>query len=377
MAPRPRAAVVAVAALLVLLVLVVLLRPSCSLPAVVFSVTRRRLDGGGGSRRPSPSPAPAPAPSPTTNGGDHRSPTGAPHPRGGRGSRGGGPAPRGRKRKPRLNLGERVGIALAAVAAAMQVALIGACLGLLARHLRRRQGKAREEEEAGALPSSSSAPPANIASYCSVVPTRPRHPPLSRVSTATTTRIATNGGGAPASSPAANKANLLDPYSIKHLLDDTVSEAVNSKGYAEDTRLSSRKLAVGAAVVAVALLAQFYPGRFPENRGVLLVCIALYAALNVVLQIVSYTKEKNAILFAYPPEGLFNSTGLVLSSKLPRLSDLYTLTIASADPQYKSSTDRVHFTKSVTKWFTKDGVLVEGLFWKDVEKLIDDYNRSK
>ncbi|KAG8071109.1 hypothetical protein GUJ93_ZPchr0006g42281 [Zizania palustris] len=30
--------------------------------------------------------------------------------------------------------------------------------------------------------------------------------------------------------------------------------------------------------------------------------------------------------------------------------------------------------------FTKDGVLVEGLFWKDVEKLIDDYNsdhRSK
>uniref|UniRef100_J3LDY9 Signal peptidase complex subunit 2 n=1 Tax=Oryza brachyantha TaxID=4533 RepID=J3LDY9_ORYBR len=138
-----------------------------------------------------------------------------------------------------------------------------------------------------------------------------------------------------------------------------------------------RAAVVAVAALLVLLVLVFYPGRFPENRGVLLVCIALYAALNVVLQIVSYTKEKNAILFAYPPEGLFNSTGLVLSSKLPRLSDLYTLTIASADPQYKSSTDRVHFTKSVTKWFTKDGVLVEGLFWKDVEKLIDDYNRSK
>jgi len=27
--------------------------------------------------------------------------------------------------------------------------------------------------------------------------------------------------------------------------------------------------------------------------------------------------------------------------------------------------------------FTKEGVLVEGLFWKDVEKLIDDYNSER
>ncbi|BAF09079.1 signal peptidase complex subunit 2 [Oryza sativa Japonica Group] len=191
--------------------------------------------------------------------------------------------------------------------------------------------------------------------------------------------MATDGGGA-TPSPAAKKANLLDPYSIKHLLDETVSEVAKSKGYPEDARLSNRRLAVGAAVIAVALLAQFYPRKFPENRDVLLACIALYAALNVALQIVTYTKEKNAILFTYPPAGSFNRTGLVISSKLPRLSDMYTLTIASADPHSKSSSEPVHFTKSVTKWFTKDGVLVEGLFWKDVEKLIDDYNsdhRSK
>lgn len=75
-------------------------------------------------------------------------------------------------------------------------------------------------------------------------------------------------------------------------------------------------------------------------------------------------------------QGSFNSTGLVVSSKLPRFSDMYTLTIASADPESISAQKPVHFTTSVTQWFTKDGILVEGLFWKDVEGLINDYNRE-
>ncbi|KAF9594941.1 hypothetical protein IFM89_035511 [Coptis chinensis] len=71
--------------------------------------------------------------------------------------------------------------------------------------------------------------------------------------------------------------------------------------------------------------------------------------------------------------GSFNSTGLVVSSNLPRYSDLYTLRIASADPKSVSAKEPVEFTKSVTGWFTKDGILVEGLFWKDVEGLISKY----
>ncbi|KAG5404535.1 hypothetical protein IGI04_010654 [Brassica rapa subsp. trilocularis] len=102
-----------------------------------------------------------------------------------------------------------------------------------------------------------------------------------------------------------------------------------------------------------------------------------YVVLNGVLQLILYTKEKNAILFTYPPEGSFTSTGLVVSSKLPRFSDEYTLTIDSADPKSISAGKSVQFTKSVTQWFTKDGVLVEGLFWKDVEALIKDYAKEE
>jgi signal peptidase complex subunit 2 len=126
----------------------------------------------------------------------------------------------------------------------------------------------------------------------------------------------------------------------------------------------------------VALVAQFYNKKFPENRDFLICCIGLYVVLTAVMQLILYIKEKNAILFTYPLEGSFTSTGLVVSSKLPRFSDQYTLTIDSADPQSISAGKSVQFTKSVTQWLTKDGVLVEGLFWKDVEALVKEYTEA-
>ncbi|XP_078166114.1 signal peptidase complex subunit 2-like [Carex rostrata] len=173
------------------------------------------------------------------------------------------------------------------------------------------------------------------------------------------------------------KANLLDPHSIKHLLDESVTEVVKSKGYPEDVKLSNLRLLIGTVIIGIALLAQFYNKKFPENRNFLIGCIISYIAFNVLLHLISYTKEKNAILFTYPPADSFSSTGLIVSSKLPRFSDMYTLIIASADPKSISAKKPVHFTKSVTKWFTKDGELVEGLFWKDVDRLIDDYNSDR
>uniref|UniRef100_A0A251T2W9 Signal peptidase complex subunit 2 n=1 Tax=Helianthus annuus TaxID=4232 RepID=A0A251T2W9_HELAN len=178
------------------------------------------------------------------------------------------------------------------------------------------------------------------------------------------------------------KTNLLDHNSIKHLLDETVTEIVTSRGYKEDVRMSNVRLLIGAIIIVIALFAQFYNKKFPENRNFLIGCIVLYPFLyvlfNGILQLIVYTKEKNAFLFTYPPAGsAYNSTGLMVSSKLPRFSDMYTLTIASADPKSISAKPTVEFTKSVTKWFAKDGVLVEGLFWKDVESLINDYANEK
>ncbi|XP_004291949.1 PREDICTED: probable signal peptidase complex subunit 2-like [Fragaria vesca subsp. vesca] len=161
------------------------------------------------------------------------------------------------------------------------------------------------------------------------------------------------------------KVNLSDHSSIKHLLDESVSEIVKSCGYVEDTKLSNLNLLIGTIVITIALFAQFYKKKFPENYNFLIGCI-----------LISYVKEKNAILFTHPPVGSFSTTGLVVSSKLPRFSDLYTLTIASADAKSVSANKPVELTRSVTKWFTKDGELVEGLLWKEVDGLINKYARE-
>ncbi|BAT81141.1 hypothetical protein VIGAN_03080600 [Vigna angularis var. angularis] len=164
-------------------------------------------------------------------------------------------------------------------------------------------------------------------------------------------------------SKAPKKANLLDHHSIKHILDESVSEVVTSRGYVEDVRLSNVRLVIGAIIIVIALFAQFYKKKFPENRDFLIACIALYVIFNGLLQLIIYTKEKNAILFTYPPAGSFTSTGLVVSSKLPRFSEMYTLTIASADPKSISANETVQFTKSVTEWYVSLSPSVHPLTW--------------
>eukprot|EP00250_Pteridium_aquilinum_P031572 c43858_g1_i1 orf=122-688(+) len=170
------------------------------------------------------------------------------------------------------------------------------------------------------------------------------------------------------------KANVLDHYSLKRVLDDTVTEIIVSKGYSENVSLSNLKMGIGVLACVLALVAQFYPKKFPENKDVLIWCIIIYIVLFVVLQLVMYLKEKNHILFTHPLKDSFSSTGLAISSKFPRFSDLYTLEIASADPKSISANPPVDFTKSVTKWFTKDGVLVERLFLEDVENLLNNFS---
>ncbi|KAH7279740.1 hypothetical protein KP509_37G034000 [Ceratopteris richardii] len=152
-----------------------------------------------------------------------------------------------------------------------------------------------------------------------------------------------------------------------------VSQIITANGYAENVNLSNLKMGLGLVACTIALVAQFFPKKFPANKGILIWCIALYVIVFVILQLIMYFKEKNHILFTHPLQDSFSSTGLAISSKFPRFSDLYTLEIASVDPKSLSANPPVEFTKSVTKWFTKDGVLVEGFFREDVENLLNKF----
>lgn len=101
--------------------------------------------------------------------------------------------------------------------------------------------------------------------------------------------------------------------------------------------MSNIRLFMGTIIIAIALLAQFYPKKFPKNKDFLIGCIVLYpfwlitfmvlnfhyptdtnivrlvntwlqntyVVFNGLLQFLVYTKEKNAILFTYPPEVIY------------------------------------------------------------------------
>lgn len=51
---------------------------------------------------------------------------------------------------------------------------------------------------------------------------------------------------------------------------------MKSKGYPEDVKLSNLRLLIGTVIIGIALLAQFYNKKFPENRNFLIGCIISY-----------------------------------------------------------------------------------------------------
>jgi signal peptidase complex subunit 2 len=51
---------------------------------------------------------------------------------------------------------------------------------------------------------------------------------------------------------------------------------VTGRGYAEDVRMSNVRLVMGTIIIIIALVAQFYKKKFPENRDFLIACIVLY-----------------------------------------------------------------------------------------------------
>lgn len=51
---------------------------------------------------------------------------------------------------------------------------------------------------------------------------------------------------------------------------------MTGRGYAEDVRISNVRLVMGTIIIIIALVAQFYKKKFPENRDFLIVCIVSY-----------------------------------------------------------------------------------------------------
>eukprot|EP00697_Spironema_sp_BW2_P004558 gnl/Spiro4/16186_TR8702_c0_g1_i1.p1 gnl/Spiro4/16186_TR8702_c0_g1~~gnl/Spiro4/16186_TR8702_c0_g1_i1.p1 ORF type:complete len:204 (+),score=62.76 gnl/Spiro4/16186_TR8702_c0_g1_i1:49-612(+) len=154
--------------------------------------------------------------------------------------------------------------------------------------------------------------------------------------------------------------NVYDLATVKKTLDEATSEILaNDAHIEEDFTYPNIKLAVGILAIGIALTAQFWPTPFPQIRPFLAVCVASYAVLTMVMNVLIYFEGdvfmSTKAAAKYPP---FN-----ISSRMAPYEPVYSLTIAS-----KTGTGTLQ--KEIRHYFDEDGVFYDRLFAPDVLKTL-------
>lgn len=186
-------------------------------------------------------------------------------------------------------------------------------------------------------------------------------------------------------SPSTPQHDLGDMAGLKRGLDDCALNAVLDAGYEEDHFTSNVKIGVGSITIAIALIAQFYPKKHPENWAVLLACLILYCLGSALLSLFSALYEEDACFITRPKKAA-GDLALRVSSRLPRYSDRYSLVVSDQakhepgltslwKPNPRQSLDGVEKEWSLTEFYNVDGVLHKELFEAEVQKLLAHCDR--
>lgn len=96
--------------------------------------------------------------------------------------------------------------------------------------------------------------------------------------------------------PDARTIETGDSIKVKQVLDESAIEAVQEFGYEIDFRSDYNKIIIMFIACIFALVAQYYPLRFPQNRVLLGVCCVMYCILNSLLQYIVTFIDKDVII---------------------------------------------------------------------------------
>jgi len=167
--------------------------------------------------------------------------------------------------------------------------------------------------------------------------------------------------------------NLGDTAQIKRVLDEAASQAIIDAGYPEEFNVSNKKIVLGLLTCSFALVAQFFPKNHPYTNTVQLFCVVGYFMLNSLLQVFMMLFERDIILFTHPRKEMTTSTGIAVSTHLPRFSDTYKIVLASADPKAVAARVPAVLERSIVEWFYEDGHLADDIFKRDVTALLKQF----
>ncbi|KDD71938.1 hypothetical protein H632_c4137p0, partial [Helicosporidium sp. ATCC 50920] len=131
------------------------------------------------------------------------------------------------------------------------------------------------------------------------------------------------------------------------------------------------KIILGIAACAVALVAQFWPGKHTENFWLLCGCVAVYSVISTILTLLAAFVEKDSIALTHAAPG---RPPLRIASRLPRHSDQYTLQIAPRSSQGEDA--GVSCTASMGDYFHSDGHLCAEAIKDAAKKLLVTFDRE-
>ena len=146
-----------------------------------------------------------------------------------------------------------------------------------------------------------------------------------------------------------------------------------STPFREDLSWGNMKMAIMIVSCVAALVSQFYPLPFPENRMLLGVCVVIYFLLSGVLQfMVTFLDRDVTYRSLNAPPGDFGAGGrAVLRTSLPKGQATYTL-IVELPQGHEVWTHKV----SIGNYYTSTGTLVPERVKKDVESIVESVKRK-
>ena len=126
--------------------------------------------------------------------------------------------------------------------------------------------------------------------------------------------------------------------------------------------------------IAVALLAQFYPGKPPATTPLLFACVGVYAALSAALSAIAVAVEKDAFLFVKAGRA---RPALAVASKMARFEPGYELAVEERRGGGKGGNPRgAAASLQATSFFHADGKLAKAAVAAAVGRLLAEFDRT-
>lgn len=174
-----------------------------------------------------------------------------------------------------------------------------------------------------------------------------------------------------------------DSVKVKQVFDDTICFVLTDKkhaNYQANYSFDNKKFLLMFFACAAALIAQFYPMPFPDSRGLIFVCCAVYFIISFVLQLIQMFVDKDCILILYPKKDITSHETIVRTS-FARFQEYFELILEKQSKNSKSSQSQTE-TKTtakmyVGKYFTEAGEYDEESFTADLLLLLERYENQQ